>query len=285
VSDRTPSVADAPHTPARRRFLEGSPRLHYLEWNLAGARTLVLLHGNSANAWWWEPLAALMPPQFHLIAIDQRGHGDSEWVRPPAYSPAHYADDLSHFITARGLKRPVVVGHSLGGVSVLAFVQRYPMQARAAVAIDSVVTASRSRDRYLRRLRALPAVTYADLETAKARFRLMPSEGTIAPAILGRIAEQSFGRTDDGRYTLKFDRECFFGSDGIEVLDAIGAAQVPLMLIRGGLSRIMTAEGAQRALESNRLARLEVIGGAHHHLLLERPAALAELLVRFVSEL
>jgi len=148
VSDRTLSAADAPHTPATRRFLEGAPRLHYLEWNPDGPRTLVLLHGNSANAWWWEPLAALMPPQFHLIAIDQRGHGDSEWVRPPAYSPAHYADDLSRFIAARGLKRPVVVGHSLGGVSVLAFVQRYPMQARAAVAIDSVVTASRSRDRY-----------------------------------------------------------------------------------------------------------------------------------------
>lgn len=284
MSDHTLRVAATPHNPARQRFLEGPPRLHYLEWNLVGAPTLILLHGNSANAWWWEPLAALMP-QFHLIAVDQRGHGDSEWVRPPAYSPAHYADDLSRFITARGLKRPVVVGHSMGGMSVLAFVQRHPMQARAAAAIDVAVTSSRGRDRFLRRLRALPTVTYADLETAKARFRLMPSEGAVAPGILDRIAEQSLGRTEDGRYTLKFDRESFFGSDGIEVLDAIGAAQIPLMLIRGELSRIMTAEGAQRALESNRLARLEVIVGAHHHLLLERPAALAESLVRFVSGL
>ncbi len=285
MSEPASNFSGAPHSHPRQRFLEGSPRLHYLEWNPRGAETLILLHGNSANVWWWESFAALMPPRFHIIAIDQRGHGDSEWVRPPAYSPAGYADDLARFIAERGLKRPVVIGHSMGGVSVLAFLERYPERARAAVAIDVAVTSSRGRDRFLRRLRALPTVAYADLATAKARFRLMPSEGAIAPAILNRIAEQSLGRTDDGRYTLKFDRESFFGSDGIEVLDAIRSARVPLLLIRGGLSKIMTAEGARHALESNPQARLEVIAGAHHHLLLERPDALAEIVQRFVESL
>lgn len=285
MSEPASIFSGAPHSHPRQRFLEGSPRLHYLEWNPRGAETLILLHGNSANVWWWEPLVALMPPRFHIVAIDQRGHGDSEWVRPPAYSPAGYADDLARFIAERGLKRPVVIGHSMGGVSVLAFLERHPEHARAAIAIDVAVTSSRGRDRFLRRLRALPTVAYADLATAKARFRLMPSEGAIAPEILNRVAEQSLGRTDDGRYTLKFDRESFFGSDGIEVLNAIRSARVPLLLIRGGLSKIMTAEGARHALESNPQARLEVIPGAHHHLLLERPDALAEIIQRFVESL
>ena len=285
MSEPTPNFSGAPHARPSQRFLEGSPRLHYLEWNPRGRQTLILLHGNSANVWWWEPLVALMPPRFHIVAIDQRGHGDSEWVRPPAYSPANNADVLARFIAERGLERPVIVGHSMGGVSVLAFLQRYPDRARAAVAIDVAVTSTRGRDRFLRRLRALPTVAYADLATAKARFRLMPSEGAIAPAILSRIAEQSLGRTEDGRYTLKFDRESFFGSDGIEVLDAIRSARVPILMIRGELSKIMTAEGARHALESNPRARLEVIAGAHHHLLLERPDALAEIIQRFVSEL
>ncbi len=268
-----------------RHFLEGQPRLHYLEWNPGGAHTLVLLHGNSANAWWWEPLAALMPSRFHMIAIDQRGHGDSEWVRPAAYSPADYAHDLSRFIAARGLKRAVIVGHSMGGVSVLAFLERYHSGAVAAVAVDVAVTSSRGRDRYLRRLKALPTVTYPDLDTAKARFRLIPSEGAIAPAVVAAIAEKSLGRTEHGRYTLKFDRESFFGSDGIEVMSAIRGARVPLLLIRGEMSRIMTAEGAQHAVESNPRARLEVIPGAHHHLPLERPDALARSIEKFVAGL
>jgi pimeloyl-ACP methyl ester carboxylesterase len=147
------------------------------------------------------------------------------------------------------------------------------------------VTSSRGRDRYLRRLKALPTVTYADLETAKARFRLMPSEGTIAPHTMAAIAEKSLGRTPDGRYSMKFDRESFFGSDGIDVLSTIAAVRVPLLLIRGGMSKIMTAEGAQRAAGLNPLARLEVVVGAHHHLPLERPDALAELIGKFLASL
>ncbi len=64
----------APHS----HLLEGSPRLHYLEWNPDAARTVVLLHGNSANAWWWDPVARATAPDFRLLALDQRGHGDSE---------------------------------------------------------------------------------------------------------------------------------------------------------------------------------------------------------------
>jgi pimeloyl-ACP methyl ester carboxylesterase len=269
----------------RRGFLEGSPRLHYLEWHPGGEQTLILVHGNSANVWWWEPLAALMPPRFRILALDQRGHGDSDWVRPPAYSPADYAHDLARFVEACGGGQPVVVGHSMGGLSVLAFADRYPNRARAAVAIDVAVTSSRGRDRFLRRLRALPTVSYPDLETARARFRLMPSEGAIAEEVVAAIAEKSLSRTEQGRFTLKFDRESFFGSDGIDALSVVRGVRIPLLLVRGELSRIMTAEGAQRALEANSRARLEVIAGAHHHLPLERPDALAGMIARFVEGL
>jgi pimeloyl-ACP methyl ester carboxylesterase len=266
-------------------FLKGSPRLHYLEWNPGGTRTLVLLHGNSANAWWWEAMAAAMPRSYRILAIDQRGHGDSEWVRPAAYSPADYAADLARFIAECGVERPIVVGHSMGGMSVLAFAQRHGHQARAAIAIDVAVTSSHGRDRYLRRLKALPTVTYPDLKTAKERYRLMPAEGEVEPTILTAVAERSLVRTEDGRYTLKFDRESFFGGDGLEVLDAIRAVKVPLLLIRGEMSRIMTAEGARHAVEANALAQLRVIPRSHHHLPLERPHALAELIDEFAGNL
>jgi pimeloyl-ACP methyl ester carboxylesterase len=84
-----------------RHFTGSAPRLHYLEWNPSATRTLVLLHGNSANAWWWQPLAdAMRAADLRLLALDQRGHGDSEWIRPPAYSPLAYAHDLARFTAA-----------------------------------------------------------------------------------------------------------------------------------------------------------------------------------------
>jgi pimeloyl-ACP methyl ester carboxylesterase len=265
-------------------FTGSTPRLHYLEWNPGATRTIVLLHGNSANAWWWQPLAdAMRATDFRLLALDQRGHGDSEWVRPPAYGPLEYAHDLARFIAQYAPPRPFVIGHSMGGISALTFAAEYPGAARAIVAIDAAVTSNDRRNHYLRRLRGLPVINYPDRETALARFRLMPKEGEIAPNTLRTIAEKSLGQTSEGRWTMKFDRDSFLGSDGIDVLVAIERIRDPLLLIRAEHSRIMTAEGAARAVASNPKAALVTIAGAHHHVILEQPATVARTIEEFIA--
>ncbi len=266
-------------------IFDAAPRLHYLEWNPAGRATVILLHGNCANAWWWEPLARLMPSDIRLIALDQRGHGDSEWVRPAAYSPADYARDLVDFVghVAERRGKPFVVGHSMGGINALAFARDHGDLTCAVAAIDVAIRSSRGRDRYLRRLKALPTVTYPDLETALERFRLMPDEGVIAPDVLREIAHKSLARTDDGRWTLKFDRESFFGSDGIDVVEAIKMIAIPTLLVRAERSRIMTAESAAAACNTNSRVRLVEIAAAHHHVILENPSAIARTLSEFIA--
>ena len=128
--------------PISRMRTAGSPRLHYLEWNPSGARTLVLLHGVTANAWWWEEFARCHPGGLRLLALDHRGHGDSQWVTPPAYSPADYADDIGRFIDFCGVKDAVIVGHSQGGINALAFIPGVPAAARAVAAIDIALTST-----------------------------------------------------------------------------------------------------------------------------------------------
>ncbi len=271
----------------RKHLFDGPPRLHYLEWNREGRRTIILVHGNTANAWWWEPVVRQMRSEYRILAIDQRGHGDSEWVRPPAYTPAHYAEDLAKLIAhvMHGGEKPIVAGHSMGGLSVLAFAAAHRHAARGAIAIDSAIISSKGRDRYLRHLKALPIVTYPDLETAKKRYRLMPNEGEIVPEILAEVAERSLARTEEGRWTLKFDRESFFGRDGLDVLSALKAIAIPTLLVRAERSRIMTVEGVERALEANRHAKLVTIAGAHHHVLLEMPAKVARTIEDFAATL
>jgi pimeloyl-ACP methyl ester carboxylesterase len=266
------------------RFLPGSPRLHYLEWNPQGSPTLVLLHGATANAWWWEEFARLLP-EFRLLALDHRGHGDSQWVKPPAYSPADYAGDVERLLAFCAIHDAVLVGHSQGGINALAFIRDRPEAARAVVAIDIALTSSSRRNRFLVRLRNLPVVVYPDLEMAKARFRLMPGEGDIPSEVMARVAQRSLGPAPAGGYTFKFDRDSFYGSDGLNVLESVAAARVPLLLVRAARSRIMTAEAAQRALELNPRARLAVVEDSHHHVLLERPAALAATVEQFVRAL
>jgi len=270
----------------RSRFSNGTPRIHFLEWNPDASRTVVLLHGNSANAWWWQWVAAELPTNLRLLAIDLRGHGDSEWVTPPAYKPHDYADDLANFIReeVRG-ERPIVVGHSMGGVVTLAVADRYPELARGVVVVDTAVVSTRGRDRFLHRLKALPTVVYPDLETAKARFRLMPNEGEIHEDRVLAIAEKSLMLTDSGGYTLKFDRESFFGGDGLHVMETIRALRVPALLVRAQKSRIMTQESSEAAAASNPHTRLVVIPEAHHHVILEKPAETAKVIMQFVEGL
>jgi pimeloyl-ACP methyl ester carboxylesterase len=266
------------------RFLEGAPRLHYLEWNPTASRTLLLVHGNSANAWWWRPMVqALAGADLRVLALDLRGHGDSEWVRPPAYSPADYANDIARLSTAAGAEGSIAIGHSMGGIAVLAFSSRYPWLVRAAAVIDVAITSGPRRNRYLRRLRAIPTISYRDLATAKSRFRLIPNEGAIAPEVIAEIAEQSVHRTIDGRYTMKFDRESFFGSDGLDVAAAISNVPFTLLLVRGERSRIMTAESAISAGRSNPMVELVTIPNAHHHLPLEAPEKLAREIELFAG--
>jgi pimeloyl-ACP methyl ester carboxylesterase len=181
------------------------------------------------------------------------------------------------------LDRPVVIGHSMGGLSALAFLVAHPSLVRSAVAVDIPVTSTPRRNRYLHRLKSLPTVIYPDLETAKARFRLMPDEGGIRPNLVAQIAEASLKRTADGRYTMKFDRETFFGSDGLNVPAAICRVRAPLLLIRAEMSRIMSAEAAADAAASNPQVYLVTIPQVHHHVLLERPDLLAHAIRDFVS--
>lgn len=153
------------------------------------------------------------------------------------------------------------------------------------MAIDVAVRSSRGRDRYLRRLKALPVVTYPDLATAKARFRLMPNEGGIPDEVLREIAEKSVARTDEGRWTLKFDRDSFLGGDGLDVLETIKEIEIPTMLVRAEHSRIMTAEAAEHARASNPNARLVTIADAHHHVILEKPEEVARVIEDFAASL
>jgi pimeloyl-ACP methyl ester carboxylesterase len=267
----------------RSRFSATSPRLHFLEWNPDGSRTVILLHGNSANAWWWQWVAAELPSDLRLLALDLRGHGDSEWVTPAAYKPHDYAGDLANFIREEvGGERPIIVGHSMGGVVTLAFASRYAELARGIIVIDTAVVSSRGRDRFLHRLKALPTVVYPDLETAKARFRLMPNEGEIRADRVLAIAEKSLMPTERGGYTLKFDRESFFGGDGLKVMDTIRALTLPTLLVRAAKSRIMTQDSSEAAAASNPHARLVVIADAHHHVILEKPAEVARIIAEFV---
>src|SRR5665811_202315 len=86
--------------------------LHYLEWGNPTATPMVLLHGLSSAAGAWRRVAQHFAAEYRIIALDQRGHGESEWAAADSYGSDNFIADLHAFVDALGLERFVLIGHS-----------------------------------------------------------------------------------------------------------------------------------------------------------------------------
>jgi pimeloyl-ACP methyl ester carboxylesterase len=99
-------------------------RLHYTRTGGA-KRPVVLAHGFSDDGLCWTPVAELLAPDYDVIMVDARGHGRSD-APAHGYSPADHAADYAGLIAALGLRRPAVLGHSMGAATALVLAGTYP---------------------------------------------------------------------------------------------------------------------------------------------------------------
>jgi len=111
-------------------------RLHYLDWGNERATPVVLLHGLRGFAHTWDPVARPLADRFHLLALDQRGRGESEWAPEAEYNTDAYVSDIEGFVDQLGLRQFVLVGHSMGGANTLAYTSKHPDRVKAAVIED-----------------------------------------------------------------------------------------------------------------------------------------------------
>jgi pimeloyl-ACP methyl ester carboxylesterase len=109
-------------------------RLHLLDWGGAGRVPLLLLHGFTGHAHAWDTLAVALQPHFHVHALDQRGHGDSDPAE--VYGPEAAFDDISGVVDQLGLAPLILIGLSMGGRNAIYFTTRRPEAVRKLVIVD-----------------------------------------------------------------------------------------------------------------------------------------------------
>src|ERR1700693_836837 len=111
-------------------------RFHYVEWGEAGAPVIVLLHGMSAMSRIWDPLGQALMARYRVIALDQRGHGDTSWPQEHAYSTDDYVGDVEALVEAWGVDRFALIGLSMGGMNAMAYAARHQERLTHLVPID-----------------------------------------------------------------------------------------------------------------------------------------------------
>lgn len=279
----TDSSRFACETAHRRPLKVAGLTLNALEWGEPGRPALCFLHGGSAHAHWFDGVVSAFADRYHVLALDQRGHGASEWAPAPAYATEDFARDLVGVIDAMGWARMTVVGHSMGGHNAMAFAAWHPERVERLVVVDSRPAIPAERLRNMHRRGDRGPMRHETLDAALKSFRLLPRETVADPRLLEHLARE--GVTErDGRFLYRFDPACNGQrrpTDGWALLERITA---PTLLVRGEHSPILPREMAADMLARLPRARLVEIPGTYHHLVLDAPLAFATALDAFLRQ-
>ena len=112
-------------------------RLHYLDWGNGDSKPMVLLHGIMGHAHVWDDFAVAFKKHYHVIALDQRGHGESQWSKESDYTMDAHFTDIAEFVDTLDLKDIVLIGHSMGGRNALYYAACVPESVQKMVLVDS----------------------------------------------------------------------------------------------------------------------------------------------------
>ncbi len=258
-------------------------RLHFLDHGRPGRAGVLLLHGSGAHAHWWDEFVPHLGDAFHVVALDLRGHGDSDWAEPPRYEYLDYAGDALAVLDHLGWDRAVVVGHSMGGhVAVLAAAE-WPERVRALVVIDSMPRLPSEVLSAFRSIGHRPARRHPDLETYVAHYRVRP-DGTSAPAeVVRRLAIHAARREPDGWYVHKCDRRTYAERRGVDMVGYWARVRCPALLLGGARSDRLTPERVSLVRGACPQARFATIPNAGHHVFLDQPAACGKAVREFLA--
>ena len=101
-------------------------RLHYAAWGERDAPPLLLVHGGRDHCRNWDWVAEALRDDYHIIAPDLRGHGDSEWLKGGGYNQLDYVYDIAQLLNQTKMTPVTIIGHSLGGSISLTYSGLYP---------------------------------------------------------------------------------------------------------------------------------------------------------------
>jgi pimeloyl-ACP methyl ester carboxylesterase len=275
-------VSSHPAEPRSERFtnafLDGV-KLHVLHRGRASDPKLVLLHGGGANAHWWDHLAPAFAGRHHVLALDFRGHGDSDY--PETLAVGAFDRDLEALLEHIGDRGAILVGHSMGAHVALSHAARH-RGLRAVIALE-ISHGGRPGERRRARLALAARRTYPSREEALRRFQFLPAAPGADEALRASIAENSVRREADGRFGFKFDAQWFTLPRATP--PDLGRIACPVLVIRGAESGLLTPEGAAELVGLIPSARCVEIAGGGHNVHLERPGDVLATMEAFLHSL
>ena len=226
-----------------------------------------MLHGLTSHARSWDHIAPAFADRFFVVALDQRGHGDSDHPSSPAYATDDYVGDLAAVVDAIGLERFVLMGLSMGAHNSLAFAAAHPARVTQLIAVDIGPALNRRGED--RSAQPVPARVFESREAAWEHARTTNLRAD--PTLLRERWMNNLRDLPDGRVELKYDAAAPRDWRPADLWERLPSLTMPVLVVRGAESNVLSADVARRMTAAMPDARLVEIEGAGHPVPLDRP--------------
>jgi esterase len=278
--------ADMISMPSSREVILRHHRFHYLEWGSPEAQPLVFLHGSGLTAHTWDLVCVSLCGDYRCIALDMRGHGDSEWSREMDYSARAHCEDVAALIEHLALADPVVIGHSMGGGVAVRYAEHF--SPKALVVMDTGPGSGRVGGQRIMAFMAESGELDSVDEFVDRALAFNPRRNAH---LLRRSLLNNLIQLPDGKWTWKYDRRHFgrmpvtaAQAERSQIWSAIGQITCPTLVVHGAESDVFDSARAQdfaRALPNGRWVD---IPNAGHTVQGDNPRDLVLALRRFFAE-
>jgi esterase len=272
--------------PSAKYLTVNGLRLHYLEWGRPDAAPVICVHGYTSCAQAFSALARHFGDRVRLIAMDVRGHGESQWSPEGAYDYPDQAGDLAALADALVPGRFVLIGTSMGGVIAMTYAASHADRLRALVLNDIGPDVEPGTSRITSQVGSRPD-DFATLDEA-IEYRRSISTITAARPLADQreLALGALRQEPDGRWGWKLDPAYITGRAArvarstpqrVALWPVLKSLQYPTLVVWGTDSDVLSEAQARRMTTILPRGELVAIPGIGHAPTLVEPEALAAL--------
>jgi pimeloyl-ACP methyl ester carboxylesterase len=263
-------------------------RFHYLDWGTAGLPPIVFLHGGGLTAHTWDLVCLGLRSNYRCLALDQRGHGDSEWSPVLEYSISAQAGDVQAFVDHLALERFVLVGMSMGGINSIRYAAENTERLSALVLVDVGPDVKLAGARRIQEFTIESAELDSVDEFVERAMKFNPRRDA---QLLRRSLLHNLRQMPNGKWTWKYDRRHRSTIDVMRMTESfqnlwaeVPRITCPTLVVRGGESDVFGADDADKLVEALPNARSVCIEGASHSVQGDQPKELTGELSNFLTE-
>ena len=256
-------------------------RIHYLDWGNEGKPAFLMLHGIGRVAHSFDHLAPRFSNDYHVMAIDMRGHGDSAWSPEGAYLVEDYVKDLEAMVEQLNLRGIVLLGNSTGGRVVQVYAGMHPERVSRLISEDVGPERTNEIASAFTRQVQQEANGWASEDDLVASLKR--NGGKTSDDLLRTYAHFGTKKREDGRIVWKRDPNLAKGFVPTELWRFVREIKSPVIYILGGSSRIVPPETQKQLQETLPHCQIVVMPGLGHYPDQEAPEEFIRIVQTFLA--